>query len=177
MPDKFVKLSVVADNNIITKEIKLEGTMTFFEVNQPEISNGNCKITSIYVDFGEEGLSHVDIPMNGSIVTERLPYLKTNVSTFYFDFADIGYIVVLQYFKSTGKFAYLGVYNSSKKELHEIWDEVKQFNKNSCLPGLHSGNWDDGIISVDVVDHPNRHPRLIIPEKWSKYDCCKKISS
>ena len=46
-------------------------------------------------------------------------------------------------------------------ELFEIWNEVKEMKNKKILPGLVKGAW-DYIISVDVPNHKNRHPKLIL---------------
>jgi hypothetical protein len=67
-------------------------------------------------------------------------------------------LVKLTYFKRSGKYYWDGNYQTTKKELFEIWEEVRDM---SIHPGL-IGKWSEGIIDVDVPRHKNRHPHLIV---------------
>ena len=72
--------------------------------------------------------------------------------------------VNLTYFAPTGKYKYEGSYDTDKQHIHEIWTEIEFLNMEHRLPGIVSGIW-NGPISVDVPEHPNNHPRLILPEQ------------
>jgi hypothetical protein len=65
--------------------------------------------------------------------------------------------VFLTYFRPYGKYYSEGEYETNEPLLYKIWEEVKNMEKH---PGL-SLYW-NGIISVDVPDHPNTHPCLIV---------------
>lgn len=75
------------------------------------------------------------------------------------------YHVELLYFHEGGKWGYEGSYISKKTYLHQIWEEVIIMQVAGKLPGVLPGSH-DFIISVDVPDHPNRHPHLLIPQKF-----------
>ena len=70
--------------------------------------------------------------------------------------------VLLDYFKPSGKWYGEGEFETQPKELYEIWDQVKEMLSRRELPGLIKGH-SKFITSVDVPDHPHRHPRLIFP--------------
>ena len=61
------------------------------------------------------------------------------------------------------------VYQTKKKDLYEIWQEVKQFLKDVKLPGMVN-NARFPIISVDVPRHVHRHPHLIVDEELLSKD-------
>ena len=69
--------------------------------------------------------------------------------------------VILIYFKKTGKYYSEGEYYTKNKSLFEIWQEVREMKNNKKLPGLVEGA-NEFIISVDVPDHVNNHPHLIL---------------
>jgi len=68
--------------------------------------------------------------------------------------------VKLIYYKSSGKYYAEGSYMEDYIPLFEIWERVKNMKEH---PELRS-QW-SGIISVDVPDHINAHPHLIIMSK------------
>jgi hypothetical protein len=72
--------------------------------------------------------------------------------------------VHLTYFKRTGKYYSGGSYISNAKPLHEIWDDVKRLMQDGKLPGLVEGA-NDFIVEINVPDHENAHPKLIIPPR------------
>jgi NTP pyrophosphatase (non-canonical NTP hydrolase) len=74
--------------------------------------------------------------------------------------SEMAYRVILTYFKKSGKYYSTGEYQSEKKELFEIWQEVRDMA--GCHPGLVNLWNKEGPISVDVPDHPNNHPHLVI---------------
>ena len=69
--------------------------------------------------------------------------------------------VELNYFKNTGKWYTEASYETNLKDLHSIWNEIRGMKETKELPGLISGHG-DLLILVDVPEHPNRHPHLII---------------
>ena len=71
------------------------------------------------------------------------------------------YYVKLTYFKNNGKYYSSSSYLSTKSELFEIWEEVKDMQMWGKLPGLIDGAGMP-IVSVRVPQHPNRHPHLVI---------------
>jgi len=71
--------------------------------------------------------------------------------------------VNLIYFKQTGKYYSEGDYETEKEHLFEIFDEVRKKLRRRILPGLIQGH-SNFIVSVDVPDHPHRHPKLIIED-------------
>jgi len=56
-------------------------------------------------------------------------------------------LVILTYFKGTGKFYTDGAYVSEKEIDYEIYDEVKTMQQQNNLPGL-TGSW-DGYCLID----------------------------
>lgn len=69
------------------------------------------------------------------------------------------YEVKLTYFKMGGKYYTEGSYESEKAQIFEIHEEVREMKANGTLPGI---SIDDHIVHVEVPDHPDNHPRLII---------------
>ena len=69
--------------------------------------------------------------------------------------------VNLIYFKQSGKYYSEGSYETNRKELYEIWYDVSLLMQDKELPGLMQGH-SNFIVSVDVPEHPNNHPRLIL---------------
>lgn len=69
--------------------------------------------------------------------------------------------VNLVYFKQSGKYYSEGSYETNRKELYEIWYDVSLLMQDKELPGLTQGH-SNFIVSVDVPEHPNNHPHLIL---------------
>lgn len=69
--------------------------------------------------------------------------------------------VYLTYFKPSGKYGYVGEYETSKRWMYEIFDEVRDLGRIGKLPGLGSGRW-EGPIHVVSPDHPNAFPGLVM---------------
>ena len=74
----------------------------------------------------------------------------------------LGQVVNLQYFREGGKWYSDGSYRTFHTNLWQIWDEVQMMLDRRELPGLMKGH-DAYCITVDVPQHPNRHPHLIYP--------------
>ena len=70
-------------------------------------------------------------------------------------------IVKLTYFKDTGKYYTEGSYSSTLDNLGDIWHEVQNLRSNGALPGLTPG-YPLFYILIDVPDHRNNHPKLLI---------------
>lgn len=71
------------------------------------------------------------------------------------------YNVKLTYFKSGGKYYSGGEYQTKKKDLGDIWDEVRHMRSIRHLPGLAEG-CSEFVVLIEVPDHPHNHPRLIV---------------
>lgn len=69
--------------------------------------------------------------------------------------------VLLNYFRPSGKWYSEGEYTTEQKDLWMIWAEVEGMLVAGRLPGLVDGA-KQYIVSVDVPEHPHRHPNLII---------------
>lgn len=78
------------------------------------------------------------------------------------------YTVELTYFKSTGKFYSEGTYITTKKEIFEIFNEVKDLQRNLLLPNLMDGCGNSFFIQIYVPGHPNNYPNLILPLRKEK---------
>ncbi len=73
------------------------------------------------------------------------------------------YAVQLDYFKRSGRWHSEGAYVTQHTSIVKIWDEVRLKRENWELPGLvPTAGQSEYIVSVDVPDHPHRHPHLII---------------
>jgi len=73
-----------------------------------------------------------------------------------------GLRVDLNYFTETGKWYSEGNYRTRNENLWEIWEEVQGMLDNRKLPGLIDGH-SAFCVTVDVAQHPHRHPHLIYP--------------
>ena len=73
-----------------------------------------------------------------------------------------GYLKVnLTYFKDTGKYYSEGSYLTKVTDLNKIWNDVIQMARMKRLPDLVKDH-SDFIILINVPDHPNDHPKLIL---------------
>ncbi len=71
--------------------------------------------------------------------------------------------VSLEYFKpDTGKYYSSGEYESSKKEIWEVYREVREMAARRKLPGLMDGSV--FIIYIRVPDHPHDVPQVVLPK-------------
>ena len=73
------------------------------------------------------------------------------------------YKVQLIYFRQTGKFLTTAEMTIARDEIDEIWKEVDEMRRLGGLPGLRPGAGRDLLISIDVPDHPQRIPHLVMP--------------
>lgn len=73
-----------------------------------------------------------------------------------------GLRVNLTYYREAGKFSTEGHYRTRQTDLWEIWVEVQRMLDERKLPGLIEGH-DACFVTVDVPQHVNRHPHLILP--------------
>ncbi len=62
---------------------------------------------------------------------------------------------VLNFFDDTGKWKGRQEHSPRSKQFLQIIDEVKQLMNSGAIP--------EGIVHVDVPEHPNNVPRLLIP--------------
>lgn len=70
------------------------------------------------------------------------------------------FIVRLSYFRTTGRFAGRGEYESAKPALPQVWDEVKEKRRFGSLPELQPGRGRDLIVLVEIDGHM---PHLEMP--------------
>lgn len=68
--------------------------------------------------------------------------------------------VKLTYFRPGGKYYSSGEYETRNGHLFNIWDEVKEMRDKNELPDILTNDW---IILVEVPEHINDHPKLILP--------------
>ena len=79
-------------------------------------------------------------------------------------------LIKCTYFKMTGKYysegaIYLPLDRKDPKSLQEAWDWVKKAHVSNRLPGLAPGiGPSEFIVLISVPEHPQDHPKLIIPE-------------
>ena len=71
--------------------------------------------------------------------------------------------VLLTYFKLTGKFYASGEYETTLKDLGEIWNEVSEMLNPGRLPGLIEGH-SQFFVTVNVPDHEYNHPHLVMSD-------------
>ena len=75
----------------------------------------------------------------------------------------MAYKVQLIYFRQTGKFLATAETTIAHDEIVEIWEEVDDIRRLGRLPGLRPGAGRDLFIIVDVPDHPQRVPHMVMP--------------
>lgn len=75
----------------------------------------------------------------------------------------MAYRVQLTYFRQTGKLLTTAETTIVHDELIEIWEEIDDLRRMGRLPGLRIGAGRDLFIIVDVPDHPQRVPHLVMP--------------
>ena len=73
------------------------------------------------------------------------------------------YKVQLIYFRQTGKFLATAETTIAYDEIVEIWEAVDDMRRLGRLPGLRPGAGRDLFIIVDVPDHPQRVPHMVMP--------------
>lgn len=71
--------------------------------------------------------------------------------------------VTLEYFRHSGKWYTDGTYTTYLKDLTDIWNEVREMQRNGTLPGLVAGFGRNFYVRVNVPEHPFAHPKLILP--------------
>lgn len=70
-------------------------------------------------------------------------------------------VVKLQYFKGTGKYYSEGeFFVPASISLLDIWELVKEKQKNKTLPGIMGSEW---YIHCCAPGHKHDHPRLFMP--------------
>ena len=67
--------------------------------------------------------------------------------------------VELTYFKESGKYYGEGQYETNRKELWDIWDEIEEMLKAGRRPGLIDGHSGFHVL-IDVPEHCHNHPHL-----------------
>ena len=70
--------------------------------------------------------------------------------------------VKLQYFKPSGKYYTSGEYVTTKKHMHEIFEEVQHKLLTRTLPGLVQGH-SGFTVYVRAPEHVHDYPALITP--------------
>lgn len=75
----------------------------------------------------------------------------------------MAYRVLLFYFRPTGKFLAHAETDVEREKIEDIWDEVHELRRMGRLPGLRPNAGRDLFILVDVIFHPERTLRLIMP--------------
>jgi len=67
------------------------------------------------------------------------------------------------YFRPKGKFLTTAETTIDHDEIVKIWEEIDELRRLGRLPGLRPGAGRDLFIVVDVPDHPQRVPHLVMP--------------
>ena len=75
----------------------------------------------------------------------------------------MAYKVHLTYFRQTGKFLATAETTIARHAIVQIWEEIDEMRRLGGLPGLRPGAGRDLLISIDVPDHPQRVPHLVMP--------------
>jgi hypothetical protein len=71
--------------------------------------------------------------------------------------------VQLVYFRPTGKYLACTETVIACDEITKIWAEVHELRRLGRLPGLRSNAGRELFVVVDVPDHPQRVPHLVMP--------------
>lgn len=74
----------------------------------------------------------------------------------------VAYKVQLSYFRQTGKFLAFAETTVEREALTEIWTEVNDMRRLGRLPSLRPGSGRDLFIVIDVPDHPQRVPHMVM---------------
>lgn len=74
----------------------------------------------------------------------------------------VAYKVQLRYFRQTGKFLATAETILAFEELVEIWEEIDDMRRIGRLPGLRPGAGRDLFVLIEVPDHPQRVPHLVM---------------
>lgn len=69
--------------------------------------------------------------------------------------------IKLTYFRKGGKYYSDDEYETSFKDLYDVWDEVREKRRMGVLPGLMKDAC-EFIILIDAPEHEHNHPRLIV---------------
>jgi hypothetical protein len=75
----------------------------------------------------------------------------------------VAYQVQLNYFRQTGKFLAAAEMTTSRDVITEIWTDVNDMRRLGRLPNLRPGTGRDLFIVIDVPDHPQRVPHMVMP--------------
>jgi hypothetical protein len=75
----------------------------------------------------------------------------------------VPYKVQLSYFRQTGKFLTTAETTIARNAISEIWEAIDDLRRLGRLPGLRQGSGRDLYVLVDVPDHPQRMPHLVMP--------------
>ena len=70
--------------------------------------------------------------------------------------------VELTYFNLGGKYHSTAHYNTDRKDLEEVWDDVREALALGRLPGL-SKDAKEFIVLINAPEHEGNHPRLVLP--------------
>jgi len=73
------------------------------------------------------------------------------------------YRVHLNFFRLTGKFLTSAELIIDEVAIADIWEKVHELRRMGQLPGLRTNSGRDLFIVVDVPDHPQRVPHLVMP--------------
>lgn len=73
------------------------------------------------------------------------------------------FIIKLTYFRLSGKYEAHAKWVTTKLNMFEIFDEIKDMMKKKILPSLVIGH-SDYIVHVNASRHPKGYPALLFPE-------------
>jgi hypothetical protein len=73
--------------------------------------------------------------------------------------------VKLTYFKESGKYYSNGEYETKQQMMYDVYEEVRQMQKDGKLPGLVDGGGKEFTVLVEIPDHPCGCPQLIFPSR------------
>lgn len=74
------------------------------------------------------------------------------------------------YFRPKGKFLATAEIMIDNAQIVEIWEEIDDMRRLGRLPGLRPGAGRDLLIVVDVPNHPQRVPHLVMPPFFDEDD-------
>lgn len=117
----------------------------------------------------DEGSITVTEVIEGSKAQQRmlgevhaaLSEISVECAQYHKEVAQVGFLVKLTYFKTSGKFYASETCFIDQESLIDIWDDIRNRRDHGNLPGLVPGAGPEFDILVEVPGHPQAHPKII----------------
>jgi len=88
----------------------------------------------------------------------------------YYRAVDMSYRVQLTYFRPSGKYLANAETVIAHDAITKIWEEIHEMRRLGRLPGLRPNAGRDLLVVVDVPEHPQRVPHLVMPPLFDEDD-------